>query len=232
MQALVPLYNPMSGEPLSLSSSWGQPSALVKKKDGTWRSCGDYRALNAITQTDRHPLPQLHDFTHQLEGGTIFFFSTLDLHWVYRQIRESDIQKTAICTPFASLRRTPLSLSRIFIHDAQKMLVFQFSILMETGFFSVCLISKQQNYFSYYPLDCLCFLKHFRTFVGGEINVDITNRLSSSEGFHDCLTIIDCCSHWQEAAPISEIRAEAVTDVLVKIGFLGSEFWMSYNNHN
>ncbi|GFX23884.1 reverse transcriptase domain-containing protein [Trichonephila clavipes] len=37
---------------------------MVKKKDGSWRLCGGYRALNAITRPDRYTIPHLHDLTH------------------------------------------------------------------------------------------------------------------------------------------------------------------------
>lgn len=82
------------------SSNWSSPLHMVKKPDGTWRPCGDYRALNARTIPDRHPLPYLTDFTSNLRGKVIF--SKIDLQKAFHQvpINPSDVPKTAITTPF------------------------------------------------------------------------------------------------------------------------------------
>lgn len=79
-------------------SPWASPLHMVKKKNGEWRPCGDYRMLNKVTVPDRYPLPRLLDFTYILEGKTIF--SKIDIRKAYHCIPVVDIKKTAIITPF------------------------------------------------------------------------------------------------------------------------------------
>ncbi|KAI3814154.1 hypothetical protein L1987_18901 [Smallanthus sonchifolius] len=76
-------------------SPWGAPVLFVKKKDGSFRMCIDYRELNKLTIKNRYPLPRIDDLFDQLQGSTCF--SKIDLRSCYHQLRvqEEDIPKTA-----------------------------------------------------------------------------------------------------------------------------------------
>ncbi|GJW79466.1 putative reverse transcriptase domain-containing protein [Tanacetum coccineum] len=82
------------------SSPWGAPVLFVKKKDGSFWMCIDYRELNKLTVKNRYQLLRIDDLFDQLQGSSVY--SKIDLRLGYHQLRvqEEDISKTAFRTRY------------------------------------------------------------------------------------------------------------------------------------
>ncbi|GJW99119.1 putative reverse transcriptase domain-containing protein [Tanacetum coccineum] len=81
-------------------SSWGAPVLFVKKKDGSFHMCIDYRELNKLNVKNRYPLSRIDDLFDQMQGAR--YFSKIDIRSGYHQLRvhEDDIPKTAFRTRY------------------------------------------------------------------------------------------------------------------------------------
>ncbi|GJX02537.1 putative reverse transcriptase domain-containing protein [Tanacetum coccineum] len=82
------------------SSPWGAPVLFLKKKDGSFRMCIDYRELNNLTIKNCYHLPRIDDLFVQLQGSSVY--SKIDIRSGYHQLRikEEDIPITAFRTRY------------------------------------------------------------------------------------------------------------------------------------
>nr|GFA94841.1 transposon Ty3-G Gag-Pol polyprotein [Tanacetum cinerariifolium] len=76
------------------------PVLFVKKKDGSFWMCIDYRELNKLTVKNQYPLSRIDDLFDQLLGSSVY--SKIDLRSGYHQLKvwEEDIPKTSFRTRY------------------------------------------------------------------------------------------------------------------------------------
>eukprot|EP00731_Ephydatia_muelleri_P017894 Em0010g992a len=65
-------------------SPWSSPVVMIKKKDGAWRFCINFRKVNSVTHKDAYPLPRIDETLESLSGSQ--YFTTLDLASGYWQV--------------------------------------------------------------------------------------------------------------------------------------------------
>ena len=76
-------------------SPWNQPVLLVKKPNGTWRTCIDYRGLNKMLKPISIPIPKISDTLNAL--GNNKYFSTMDMESGFFQLGLTDDSKEKTC---------------------------------------------------------------------------------------------------------------------------------------
>ncbi|GJU37218.1 putative reverse transcriptase domain-containing protein [Tanacetum coccineum] len=70
------------------SSPWGAPVLFVKKKDGSFRMCIDYRELNKLTHENCYLLPRIDDLFDQLQGlGDVIMQREKVIAYASRQLK-------------------------------------------------------------------------------------------------------------------------------------------------
>jgi hypothetical protein len=83
-------------------SPWGVSVIFIRKKDGSWRLCIDYRQLNKETIKNQYLLPRIDDMFDQMKVTSVFSKMNLRLGYHQLQIKEDDIPKTTFKTRFGN----------------------------------------------------------------------------------------------------------------------------------
>jgi len=95
-------------------SEWSTPIVMVRKPNGTYRFCLDFRKLNSVSKKDAYPLPYMNAILDKLRSAR--YISTIDLSQAYFQIplERSSRELTAFTVPGKGLfhfKRMPYGLT-------------------------------------------------------------------------------------------------------------------------
>nr|GEX69057.1 reverse transcriptase [Tanacetum cinerariifolium] len=214
----------------------------LKKKDGSYRFCVDYRALNAVTIKDKFPIPTADDIFDELGGATIF--TKLDLRAGYHQIRvhERDVYKMTFRThdghyeflvmPF-SLTNAPFTfqatMNQLFSSYLWKFVIVFYDILVYSTTFAAhlehleCVLKRMQEH-QFYVKRSKCF---FRAETLGYLGHIISGRGVAMDP-KKVVTVWECRSlplngrfKWgdQEATAFAELNQLTTVPILSLLNF-------------
>jgi hypothetical protein len=190
---------------------------LVKKKDGSWRFCVDYRQLNAITVKNKHPMPVVDELLDELARAC--YFSKLDCRSRYHQIRvmKVDGMKTAFKThsglyeftvmPFG-LTNAPATfqaaMNTIFASLLRKcVLVFMDDILVYSRTLEDHILHLQQVFDI---LHCNKFLlKRFKC-VFAEQSLEYLGHIMSKDGVATKPSKVEAVQSWPVPRNVKQLR--------------------------
>ncbi|GKC90789.1 putative reverse transcriptase domain-containing protein, partial [Tanacetum coccineum] len=187
-EAMPIAKSPYRLAPTEISSPWGAPVLFIKKKDGSFRMCIDYRELNKITIKNRYPIPRIDDLFDQLQGSR--YFLKIDLLSSYRQlrVREEDIPKTTF--------RTRLYLDKFVIVFIEDILIYSKSKEEHEVHLKLIfeLLEKEKLFEKFSK--CEFWLQEVY-FLGHVLN---------SEGIHADPSKIEAVKNWKPPKTPTEIR--------------------------
>jgi hypothetical protein len=198
---------------------------LVRKKDGTWRFCVDYRHLNAITMKHKHPMPVVDELLDEISGAQ--WFTKLDFSVGYHQIRMAtgDEYKTAFRThqclyeflvmPFG-LTNAPATfqslMNLIFASLLRRgVLVFMDDILIYSRTLEEHVKLLQQVF---QILDHHQFLIKRSKCLFAQSSVEYLGHVISAVGVATDPTKVDSVLRWPQPVTIKQLRGESPSLVL------------------
>ena len=198
-------------------SPWAFPVVLVRKKNGKWRMCVDYRRLNFATLKDSYAIPFMDELIESVYGAKIF--SALDLFAGYHQIpmAKEDIEKTAFTTKFGNynfvvmpfgLTNAPATfqreMNRIFMPLIGKCLFVYLDILVYSPSVEQHLIDLRkvftilrENKFSANLEKCKFFLP----------SVEVLGHVLSEQGIQPIPSKIFAISSWKKPSNVKQLRS-------------------------
>ncbi|GJY30513.1 putative reverse transcriptase domain-containing protein [Tanacetum coccineum] len=185
------------------SSPWGAPVLFVKKKDGSFRMCIDYRELNKLTVKNRYPLPRIDDLFDQLQGSSIY--SKIDLRSGYHQlrVREKDNSKLAVIMHESTVDFYPIRFRKLY-QDMKKLYWWPNMKADIATYVSKCLTCARVKAEHQRPSGLLV-QPEIPEWKWDNITMDFITKLpKSSQGFDTIWVIVDRLTKSAHFLPIRE----------------------------